>query len=465
MAPTDRAAEAHEKSLHRFPGSHRGVRESPAQGWSSPAMLALVGLLGLVGFAALSLALRKACFALGSDECLWFWPVSLFAPVPPTVFRLGLGAIALGFFGSALLLARRSAYPLPVVLGTGVVLVLLTNLMHGWPDGFATVDPEAYYLDVPAVADPLSFVRDFNVLQPTLHLHSETHPPGAVLAYWGLDQVFHDPAWVGVALSVLSVLAGGLAVHALFRREHDARAAATMTLLFLLLPATQVYFGATLDALVCALFAGALAFWLRPGRWNLAGALACLFAASMLTFLAAHLLLVLVAFSLFARRDPVRPLALVGLFGLLHLALLLGTGFDYAAAARAASAAENPLGFRLLVEPVDYLFTRVESVGELAFFLGPFLLVLGVVGWRVTRAAHRDFHVLALASLGVFALMLAAGVFRTGETARAAMYLYPALLMPVATVVARSEERERSLLLGLVFAQALAMQLVGHYMF
>ncbi|MCH8288217.1 MAG: hypothetical protein IID12_03800 [Candidatus Marinimicrobia bacterium] len=62
-------------------------------------------------------------------------------------------------------------------------------------------------------------------------------------------------------------------------------------------------------------------------------------------------------------------------------------------------------------------------------------------------------------------MMFLAGAYRIGESARAAMFIYPYLLFPVISHLKEinAEMYERNQLLALVFVQALVMQLFGDY--
>ena len=96
--------------------------------------------------------------------------------------------------------------------------------------------------------------------------------------------------------------------------------------------------------------------------------------------------------------------------------------------------------------------------------MGPLLTVLAYLGLRRPQSDDRLIRIafLGLVSLG---LMLLAGVFRTGETARAAMFIYPFLMLPVARALADWElgDFQLSVLATVVFVQGVIMQLVGNY--
>jgi hypothetical protein len=120
----------------------------------------------------------------------------------------------------------------------------------------------------------------------------------------------------------------------------------------------------------------------------------------------------------------------------------------------------------ILVEPINYFSTRIEDIAELLLFFGPFLTLF------LFQALHRyrtdpPLHKLATIAIGTFLLMLAVGVYRTGETARGALFMYPFLLLPAAYWISEQAyftRRRMQILAALVFGQALLMQMMGDYL-
>ncbi|MBK9213995.1 MAG: hypothetical protein IPM59_00075 [Chloracidobacterium sp.] len=198
-------------------------------------------------------------------------------------------------------------------------------------------------------------------------------------------------------------------------------------------------------------------------RGSIAAATALVSTSFFMTFVSLFILPVLVGFELLVKRSLKRSAVLVCGVIAFHVLLSWFTGYDAVRAFRTASAFENPRGFMLLVEPVNYLFTRIEDIAEIVFFLGPLLLILFFRG--LTNLRERPHLILTLLGCGTFGAMLASGAFRTGETARACMFLYPFLLFPVAYYLQDSDAgaQERRQLATLIFAQALGMQLFGNY--
>ena len=350
----------------------------------------------------------------------------------------------------------------------GLVLVLGSNLIHGPGYGWARPHEgeEQYATDAAQVTSAAAFLQQFNTIQPELGIHACTHPPGAVLLFYGLDRLLGNSAAISVVLTIGAVVLTTFFMVGLLGSAFERPTRHLMVLLLLLVPAVEVYYCSSLDALVATGLLGTVYFLRHHRGWlSVFGATACLLVSSFLTFGAMFLGPVLFGYELWIRRTVRRSATIVALVAAVYLGVYLASGFDYLAAFRTASALENPEGFLLLSEPVAYVMTRLENVAELAVFFGPFLLVLGVRGWRAMRAndEHRDLLKLTALGVGTLLAMFLTGAFRTGETARACLFIYPYLLLPVAVYLQAQIRRGVSLrpLLWLVFGQAVFMQTVA----
>nr|MBP7415096.1 hypothetical protein [Pyrinomonadaceae bacterium] len=213
-------------------------------------------------------------------------------------------------------------------------------------------------------------------------------------------------------------------------------------------------------------------FCFGKGYKSVVGGLLLLTGSFLLTFVSLFILPVLVGFDLIVRRSLRRSVIVIGGMVGIHALLYFLTGYDAWHVFREASHYENPKGFMLFVDPVNYLFTRIEDVAEILFFFGPFLLVLLVRGFR-TKFQLRPLADLRLRPLFVLTVlactsllgMYAVGAWRTGETARACAYIYPYLLFPVGYYLddAQVGSSGRLLLAALVFMQSVGMQVFGTY--
>lgn len=373
------------------------------------------------------------------DNPPW-WPISIVDPVQP-----GWLAIIAAFALVALVAwASRRFIERPVALAAVLSIAALgTNSLHGWTQGLETPSSgsQSYWLDVNANESAGDFLLHFNERQRALHTHSRTHPPLAVLLY---APFVHLGSGVLASL-VLGALAFCGSLWSLSRLHRSPMP------LFVALPAVQIYFFASLDAVICAVFFVTLMLAMSEdsrARWWSA---LPLFVATQLTF-AALFLVALLGWQAITKRSR----ELFGVLAIVALAIVALRplfGFDWWEALRVASALENPGGFRLLHEPVGYVFTRLEGVMEFVLFLGPWLTALLVLALRSDRSW-------ASRGLVVLGLMLVAGAFKTGETARACLFVLPcviALVAPHLTAV-----RTRVLVIA-SFAQATFMQLIGDF--
>lgn len=382
------------------------------------------------------------------------------------------------------------------IYGLGVVTVVLTNLAQGYERGYVfpligreTVGSQ-YYPVARDLPSGVEFLARFNEIQSTLPLHPETHPPGAVLLYYYLDLLLGAPLYVGTALALLSLLSV-FYLYGLVARLYDRRTAFFVSLLFVLLPAVQIYAYSTIDAFVMFLTVGGLYHYVRFAREGHPGhallAAGYVVAGMLVTFLGTFLIGIVGLDQFRRNRRSVRSVlgvaAVVVPVALAFALLYVATGFDWIAAfdaARAAEAADAGGSIYALAAPVSYVFTRLESIAEPLLFLTPLGVALAYRGLRDPPAAYGEdagdrldalsarfdegawFAVYALIG---FAGLLVAGVYHTGETGRAAMYVYPFVALAIASHVSRIEVGRPELRAAalLVFGQAVLMQLFGFY--
>jgi hypothetical protein len=252
--------------------------------------------------------------------------------------------------------------------------------------------------------------------------------------------------------------------YRLIRTETIPETAGYMTFLLLLLPAVQIYYLATLDALITGLLMATLyLFCFCERRLARPIAILTLSASFLLTFVSVFILPVLVCFELIVKRDLKRSVAVIGGAAVIHCLLYFFTGYNAFHAFHAASLYENPSGFMLFVNPVNYFFTRIEDVAEILLFFGPFLFVLFVRG--VKNFNFTPLNVLTILGCLTLLAMFATGAWRTGETARACAFIYPFLLFPIGRYLdlQKTSASMRLQLAALVFGQKIAMQTFGEY--
>lgn len=412
-------------------------------------------------------------------DCPPYWPIGIGYPRLPHWTALPVAALCLVVLYHGLRILERTGFRQRDVIGLGLVLILGTTLMQGWTyqlgwdAGFVNpISGEGqggiqHYHDALKIEDPIALMRDYVARQPTLLEHSRTHPPGAVLTMYVLSKLFVRPALMSVTIAIASVLLFATFLRSLVSRFlHDERLSGYVTLLALLIPAVQIYFAASLDALIAGLALGAVCLGTgKANTTNLAGACVCLLMLSFLTFAALFVIPVLVGYELWKRRALWRSLLIITGVALVYWAIDSIVGFNYVECFRTAARLENPAGWRLLTDPVSYVFTRLEGVAEITLFFGPFLTILAIRGFRGSGATLTDQKKLAWLGVAALAAMFLTGAFRTGETARACLFIYPYLLLPVAEWLGSidTDARERKILAGGVFAQTVLMQMFGAY--
>jgi len=147
---------------------------------------------------------------------------------------------------------------------------------------------------------------------------------------------------------------------------------------------------------------------------------------------------------------------------LTHFALIHCFGYDHVRAFLTASTLENPNGFIAFHKPFQYVMTRIENVAEIALFLSIGVLALlfhkDHIKIRIGDL-HDDITSIFLAGVCSLLLMFLTGAFRTGETARTCLFIYPYFML----VLRKLEEpvlRSAIIIAGL---QSIIMQTFGEF--
>jgi hypothetical protein len=148
-------------------------------------------------------------------------------------------------------------------------------------------------------------------------------------------------------------------------------------------------------------------------------------------------------------KSVLKPATIIAGVALLYGFAYLVLGFNYIQAFSVASASENPGGFMLLSNPIEYLTTRIEDVLDIAAFFRPVLVVLGFRGLQQLRSdtltptnntfTNKKVYLLAISAIIALGLLFLTGVPKKGETARICMFIFPFLLLPVLSLVETSD--------------------------
>jgi hypothetical protein len=301
-------------------------------------MISAVFLATVVTAWAAAQAVRLLCELAGvTADIPAKWPLSIFqVKIPGLRAPASDWCVSAGILLCFLALLRqipgRITTSLLAVTSLGLVLVVSTNLIHGpWYGLVRPHDgPLQYYHDAVQIHSAGQFLKGFEAAQAGLSCHSRTHPPGAVLFYYGLCKLVGGGAALSIAIAALAVVSSAIFLYRLLLHDFDRQTSGYVTLLFLLIPSVQIYYCACIDAVIAGCFLGVLLFVRHPNSLvSIAGTIACLFCASFLTFGACFLLPVVAGFEIITRRS-VRNSVLVLLgVGILYGALYLISGFDY----------------------------------------------------------------------------------------------------------------------------------------
>ncbi len=378
--------------------------------------------------------------------------------------------LAIGWFAIGLrLLTRPLSVGLVVTytLGGALVLPVLFDItVHGVdaPIALFRDSPYEYLRDTPQVAgDPLRFLANFETIAPGLSVHGSTHPPGAILFLWLIEQIFGPGAvatsWITIGLTALIPL---VAVW-LGWQLGGSRLALAAGMLAVVLPGQMIYGVTSLDGVFSLLIAaGAAAFFLAlepPYRvWLAVVAGLCIAAALFMTYATTQLFFFGVAAASFAlaryiphmgwrtvlvgviRQGAITAGIIIGIY----LILFIATGFNVISASRTATEINGEMMGRFreygpppmpfLPPSYDYYlrFAAANLVSYLAFLtpwglaaLSSLFLKAGTVGWQPLWAA-------LLGSVGALVLgMWLSGLFNR-EVERIWMFTYPFVAVLVA---------------------------------
>lgn len=411
----------------------------------------------------------------------WGWPTyaiemsfHLDGPLPIVYSLLSVAGFLLVVRNYTRIINTR----LSLFLLIGFLLVVwnvstMNALQGGLVEGFSNPisgGQAQYYHDAIEFDSASQLVGEYNQIQESLQVHSRAHPFGPDLLLYFLNNLVDGSVfWISVIIALLSC-ASIFPTYLLFKElgvsERPRRA---LLLISTFLPSVVIYYGTSLDAIIALAFTAAVALSVYSFRHNnhlvaLAGGLV-VSVALLLTFVGVFIVGAL-AMWLFVSNITTAGkrwfsncgnLAIVVLVPLVVLLLVRQfLGFDYLASYLLASQIENPEGFRLLSEPLNYLVTRAENIWDILLFIGP---VCSVLLYRTIKRNPLEprHNLFAMVGMSMLLLIFLSGAYQTGETARACLFIVPYLLLPIATHLDDSDRDGRAIVIWL-FVQTLAMQ-------
>lgn len=405
-----------------------------------------------------------------------YFPISEF--YGPTIHVSGLPYAALFLIVFFLAIKHVSRFNLVQVWLIGLALILLGNLTQGSVDA-AFYKPFSghggqYYHDAIRITDWRQWLSEFNTNQTQLQNHSQTHPPFAVLLQYLLLEVGNRHLFIlaggFILLSSLSII---LVWQILRESDLPAPRSSELALLFAVIPAFNIYSAVSLEGIVAALSTLFLLGVIKILRKGTSWLGTLLVAAGLLltnlltfggTFLPATAFIIGMREMLVKKRFGVLIALLVSLLlgVLVYIVMLRGFGYDHLEAFFTAARYENPEGFRALHVPLDYVMTRIEGVSEIALFLS--FGALAVLFHRERLKLRLDnFHdeitSIFLASTISLLLMFLVGAFKTGETARICLFIYPYIML----VLRKLEDSTLHAVTIFAGLQTIIMQTFGGY--
>ncbi|MCX7858671.1 MAG: hypothetical protein N2385_01160 [Chloroflexus sp.] len=421
------------------------------------------------------------------------WPLKSRIDPSPTWWVVVPIGFAILWFAIGWRWLARPLQPVPVVvytlLGAFILPVAFDIAVHG-PDAPIALfrdSPYEYLRDTPYVAgDPLGFMANFEAIAPTLSVHGSTHPPGAILFLWLIEQVFGPgpvaTSWITIGLTALLPL---VAVW-LGWRLGGSRLALAAGMLAVALPGQMVYSVTSLDGVFSLLIAaGAAAFFLAlepPYRpWlavvvglSIAAALFMTYAATQLFFFGvAAAVLALARHSSQAgwrstllaiiRQGAIAAGVIVAIYALIFLT----TGFNVISAARAATQINGEMMGRFreygppptpfLPPSYDYYlrFAAANLVSYLVFVTPWALAALSALYMRARSERWQPAWAALLGALGALVLgMWLSGLFNR-EVERIWMFTYPLVAVLVAYHILTGETAQQRWRLALYLALTL----------
>jgi hypothetical protein len=438
------------------------------QPWRKINMLLLLWLV----LAVLNYWLLRSGFITDSPR---YFPISVFKG--PTIHFSGLPYL-LAFLTLVFLSLRiASNTPARYFILIGIAFILLGNLGQGdFETGFLKPFYESnnqYYHDALKISDWQNWLSTFNINQENLLTHTRTHPPFAVLLHYGILKAS------GGSLSVLSLVFILLTSSSLFIVWHVCRVLGLpytkcnfLILIFSVIPAVNIYSAVSLDGIILttsSLFLLGLALIVNRQSTYKGGILFLILGftfTNLLTYggiflVGVGILVGLWELVLNRRLNLIIVLMIVGMI-FIGLCIVFDVAFSYnhIYGFLTASRIENQAGFMGLSNPLNYLMHRIEAISEIALFLSFGLLAVFI--YNIKRSLNNykyDINALSLSGVIVLLFMFLGGAYRTGETARACLFIYPYLLLIFST---ENLHRIKGFFL-LAGLQTAVMQLIGGY--
>ena len=419
---------------------------------------------------------KHVLYPIGLDVPKIF-PISVLYPTRFTAVNIPYLLLFLLLLGFAIWrLDRIKAFFLLLIC---ILIIITGNLIGG---GYEAAflrpfnDQSQYYYDTLTVPGWKDWLAAFNVNQVNLSVHGRTHPPFAVLIHHLFLFPFNfNLNILAAGLSLISLSTLPMLYLILNMYEIDERKLKLLMLLFAVIPAVNIYSVVSLDGVILAgstmFLLGLVILLKKPASW-ISGFLLMTIGfcfTNMLTFSGLFLGGVGGLISLCELIINKRAKLMIGMvltlltFSLLLFVLAEYFQYNHLQAFSLASKLESSGGFRLFTDPINYLLTRFEDISELLFFLSFPLFALFIkskpYNFSPDRINLQDTNFLFIVGSIVIFLMFLTGAYRTGETARTCLFIYPFFLLQLT----KTDESIIKMAVMQVAIQTVIMQAVASY--
>lgn len=357
----------------------------------------------------------------------------------------------------------------------GGTLIVLGNLIQGsfykaFISPFVAMHNQ-YYYDAIKVNNWIDWLANFNANQLTLADHSQTHPPFAVLIQKLFLWIARDSvSGLAIIISILSISTLFLMYFIFKYLGVESKQSKLLLLLYSVIPAINIYSIVCLDGLILAtstlFLLGVVVILKRPQeKWLGYSCLAFgLISTSLLTFsslflFAVGILIAAYEFLINKKKDLlIGMLGAIFLFGIILLVLKFGFHYNHIYGFITSMKHEQLVGIKFSNSFINYFLTRVEDVFEILLLLSLGILSvifpLKVKDWKTNKS-----FLIAISAMIVILGVFLNGTFRTGETARGCLFIYPFLLL----LLTEKPSRILSYMILMAGLQTVLMQFLGGY--
>lgn len=359
-----------------------------------------------------------------------FFPFSVFVPS----FRFGMIlAIPIIFLVVRNLFLFKITFS--KAISFSIFILIINNIGNGGVSrGYLetlTYGDVSYYQEALKIDDWITWLSDFNQNHSNMLIHSASHPPGPTLLMHLLPPQIATFLYLIISLTNLTVF-----YVCLTSLKIDQLKKNWLILFYAAIPSFNIYGILCADSMFLHFFnlflLGICLFHNKKYKWfSFIYLPISLIIVGFLTFAVTFLFALggIYSLILFKRGNKIflvnYSMSII-IFALFYIGLYHLTGFNWLDAFFSASKSENPNGFALFDHPLNYFLTRLEGIFEFIIFAGiPFSIYLFKLGINNLSKISQ----VSLIAIFVSLLMLISGAFRTGETGRALMFVYPYLIL------------------------------------